>query len=73
MDGILMMSAKLTSIALLNIKACWYKGYDVIVSAHDATNRISSCDSNHIVNAVMWPKFGNSSITMTDVIITLIL
>ena len=64
MDGILMMSAKLTSIALLNIKAFWYKGYDVIVSAHDATNRISS---------VMWPKFGNSSITMTDVITTLIL
>ena len=73
MDGILMMSAKLTSIGLLNIKAFWCKCYDVIISAHGATKRISSCDSNHIVNVVMWPKFGNSSITMRDVIITLIL
>ena len=35
--------------------------------------RLLSCDSNHIVNVVMLPKFGNTSITMREVIITLIL
>ena len=61
-----MMSAKSATIDLLKIKAFWYKGCDVMISAHDATKRLSSCDWNHIVNAVMWPKLGNSSITIRD-------
>ena len=64
------MSAKLATVGLLKIKAFWWVGYDVIISAHDATIRILSRDSNHIVNVVTWPKFGNSSITMKEVIIT---
>ena len=67
------MSAKLATAGLLKIKAFWYKGCDVIISVHDATKRILSRDSNHIVKVVIWPKFGNSSITMREVIITLIL
>ena len=36
----------------------------------DVTNKILSRHSNCIVDAVMWPKFGNSSISMREVIIT---
>ena len=72
MVGILMMSAKLAAVDL-KINAFWYKGCDVIISVHDATKRLLPRDWNHIVNVFMWPKFGNSSITMREVIITLIL
>ena len=39
----------------------------------DVTNKILSRDSNYIVDAVMWRKFGNSGISMGEVIITSIL
>ena len=48
------------------------KSYDVIISVHDDTN-ILSYNSNYIVESVMWPKFGNSSISISEVIITSIL
>ena len=32
-----------------------------------------SRDANYLVDAVMWPKFGNASISMKNVIITSIL
>ena len=51
----------------------WNKDYDVITSVCDVTNKILSLDSNYIVDVVMWPKFGNSSISMREVIITSIL
>ena len=73
MVTILMMSAKMTTLGLLKIKVFWNKGYDVIISVHDVTNKILSRDSNYIVDVVMWPKFGNSSISMKEVIITSIL
>ena len=41
--------------------------------AHDITNKILSSDSNYIVDELMWPKFGNSNISMREVIITAIL
>ena len=59
--------------SLLKIKLFWNKGYDVITSVHDVTNKILSCESNYIVDFVMCPKFGNSSISMRKVIITSIL
>ena len=68
MVTIFMMSAK-----LVKIKVFWKKGYDVIISAYDATNKILSHDSIYIVNVVVWPKFGNSSTSMREVIITSIL
>ena len=43
------------------------------MSVHDITNKILSRDSNYIVDVVMWPKFGNSSISMREVIIISIL
>ena len=73
MVTILMMSAKMATLGLLKIKVFWNKGYDVIISVHDVTNKILSSDSNYIIDVVMWPKFGNSSISMREVIITSIL
>ena len=70
MVKILMMSAKMATPGLLKIKVFWNRGYDVIISVHDVTNKILSRDSNYIVDMVMWPKFGNSSISMREVTIT---
>ena len=58
---------------LLKITKFWNKGYDVIVSVEDVTNKILSRDSNYIVDLFMWPKFSNSSISMKEVITTSIL
>ena len=58
----------MASLGLLKIKVFWNKGYDVIISVHDVKRKISSRDSKYIVHGVMWPKFGNSSISMGEVI-----
>ena len=39
----------------------------------DVINEILSHDSKYIVDVVMWPKFGNSSISLKEIIITSIL
>ena len=70
---ILMMSAKMATSGLLKITVFWNKGYDVIIPVDDVSNKISSRDSNYIVDLFMWPKFGNSSISMREVITTSIL
>ena len=67
------MSAKMATPDLLKITVFWNKGYDVIIPVDDVTNKILSRDSNYIVDVVMWPKFGNSSICIREVIITSIL
>ena len=54
------------------IKVFWNKGYDIIY-VHGVTNKISSRDSNYIADVVMWPKIGNSGISMRQVIISFIL
>ena len=73
MVAILMVSALLPNITLFKIRIFWSKGYDVINSVHNVTNKILSRDSNYIVDVVMWPKFGNSSISMSEVIVTSVL
>ena len=73
MVTILMVSTKMAAPGLLKIKFFSSKGYDVINSVRDVTNKILSDDLNHIADVVMWPKFGNSSISMGKVIITSIL
>ena len=70
MVTILMVPAKMATLELLKIKVFWNKDYDVIISVHDVTNKILSPDSNYIVDVVMWPKFGNSSISLREVPIT---
>ena len=44
-----------------------------MTSVHDVTNKIFSGELSHIVDVIMWAKFGNSSISMREVIITSIL
>ena len=68
-----MMSAKMATLGFLKQKVYWNKGYDVRIYVHDGTNKILSSNANYIVGVVMWPKFGNSSILMKEVIITSIL
>ena len=67
------MSAKIATLGLLKIKLFWNKGYDVIICVYDIINKILLRDSNYIVDVVMWSKFGNSSTSLREVIITLIL
>ena len=73
MVTILMMSAKLATLGLLKVKLFWNNSYDVIFSEYDDTKEILLRESNCIVGVVMWPKFGNSSISMREVIVTSIL
>ena len=67
------MSAKLATPGLLKITVVWKKGYDIIVSVDDVTDKILSRDSDYIVDVFMWPKFGNCSISMREVITTSVL
>ena len=73
MVPILIMSVKMGTLDLLKIKLFWNKDYDVIISVHDVIYKISSRNSNCIVDMAMQPKFGNSSISMREVITTSIL
>ena len=54
MVAVLMMSAKLSTLGPVKIKVFWSKGYDVMISVYDDTNKILSRDSNYIINVVMW-------------------
>ena len=68
MVSILMIPAKLATLGLLEIKAFWNKVCDVIVFVYEVTNKVLSRDSSYIVDVVMWPKFGNLSISMREVV-----
>ena len=73
MFTILMMSAKIATLDLLKIRVFGNKGYNVIIFVHDVTNKIFSRDSSYIADVVILPKFGNSRISIREVIITSIL
>ena len=64
---------KMATPSLLELTVFWNKGYDVIIFVDEVTNKILSRDSNYIVDVFMWPKFGNCSISMREVITTSIL
>ena len=64
---------KLATLDLLKLKVFCNKAYDVIIPAFEVTNKTLSRDSNYIVYAVVWPKFGNSGIYIWEIIITSIL
>ena len=68
-----MISAKMDTPGLLKITVFWNKGYDVIIAVNEVNNKVLSRDSNYIVDVFMWPKFGNSSIAMREVITASIL
>ena len=68
-----MVLVKLATLGLFKIKIFKKKGYDVIIADYDVSNKILSHNSNYIKDMVMWPKFGNSSISMREVNIISIL
>ena len=70
MVTVLMMPTKLATPGLLKIKKCQNKGYDVIILDYDFTHKFLLREWNYIVDVVMWPKFGNSNISVREVIIT---
>ena len=68
-----MMSAKMATPGLLKITVFWNKGYDVIIPVDDVTSKILSRDLNYIVDVSIWLKFGNSSVSLREVVTTSIL
>ena len=66
------MSAKMTTLTP-EIKVFENEGYDVIISVHDFTSKILSRGLNYIVDLIIWSTFGNSGVSMREVITTLIL
>ena len=67
-----MMSPKMATTGLLKIMVFWNKGYDIIIPVDDVTKNKSG-DSNYIVDVSMWLRFGNTSISMREIITTSIL
>ena len=63
----------MATAGLLKITVFWNKAYGVIIPVDDVTNKILSSDSTYVVDVFMWPKLGNSSISMGEVITTSIL
>ena len=49
---------------LLKMTVFWNKSYDVIIPVDDLTKKFFSRDSNYIVDAFIWAKFGNCSVSM---------
>ena len=64
---------KLAALGLLKLNVLRKKVYDVTISVYDLTKKILSPDSKYIADVAMWPKFDNSSVSMTEVIINSIL
>ena len=63
-----MMPPKMATLGYLKMKVFWNKDYGVIISVYDVIYKISSVDSNYFADTVMWPKFGDSSFSMKDLI-----
>ena len=70
MVTILVMSAKMATPDFLKIKDFWKISHDFIISVHDVTNKTLSRDLNYNLYVVMSSNFGNSSISVREVIIT---
>ena len=61
-----MVTLLMATLGLLKIKVFWKKGYDVIISAHDATNKIllrdsiciedEVCDQDLVTLSLLWEK-----------------
>ena len=62
---IVTISTMLAKLATLGNKSC-----DVMISAHDVTNKILPRGSNYTADVAMWPRFGNSSIYLREDTIT---
>ena len=58
------MSANMATLGLLKMKIFGNKGYGIVISFHDVTNKILLRESYCIVDSVIRPHFGDSSISM---------
>ena len=63
----------MATLGLRKIKAIWNKGSDVIMFVHEVLHKNLSRDPNYIVVVIMSPKFGSSSVSVTELVITSIL
>ena len=57
------MSAKIATPGFLKIELFWNKDYEVTISVEVISNKILSSYWDYIVDAVLWPKFGNSLVS----------
>ena len=73
MVTVLTMSGKVATLGFPKIKIFRNKGYDIIICVYDVINKKLSCDSNVIVDLIMWLKFGNFRTSMREVIRTSLL
>ena len=73
MITILMVSAKIAALGLIQLKIFWNKSNNVKIFVYEVTKKIFLRESNYIVDVVMWPKLGDCSISMGEVVITLVL
>ena len=64
----ILISAKIATIYLLQINIVWNKSHDAKISVYDVNNKTLSRESNYILDVVIWPKFGNSSISMIEIL-----
>ena len=64
-----MMPPELATPGHFRLMLFWNKGSDVIIFIRNATNKILSSSSNNIVDVVMGPNLGYSSIFMREVTI----
>ena len=68
-----MMSVKMATLGIFKRNIFWNKEYDVIIFVNDVSNKNLLRESNYTVDVVIWPKFGNCSISMREIMITSIL
>ena len=64
-----LMSAKLATPGIAEIKIFWNAGYGVIKNVDDITKKLSR-DAKYIADLLMWLRFGNSSVSKREVFVT---
>ena len=70
---ILIIPEKIAIPGFLKIMVFCNKGYFAKITVDNVTKKIVSLYSNYALDLLMWPKFGNSSISMRQVIATSVL
>ena len=64
-----LISAKLATPGIVEIKIFWNTGYGVKNHVHDITKTLSR-DAKYIVDLLMWLRFGDSSVSKREVFVT---
>ena len=64
------MVKKFLTPGILKMEVIWNKSYDVKISIHDFTDKIVLFALDYVVDVFIWPKFANSNISISEVILT---